>query len=76
VKYKNFSEQRAKPKEAKPLHEVSIAKVILQVQDIFHGKLPTIIPSSFTATTYLTFVIFPVSHSVNQPVLLQLPHPL
>jgi len=50
VKYKNFSEQRAKPKEARPLHEVSIAKVILQAQDIFHGKTPTIIPSFFTAT--------------------------
>jgi len=46
VKYKNFSEQREKPKEARPLCEVSIAKVILQAQHIFHGKLPTIIPFS------------------------------
>jgi len=78
MKYKkNFSEQRAKPKEARPLHNVSIAKVILQAQDIFRGKLRTIIPSFFTATAYLsiTFVIFPVSHSVTRAVL-QLPHPL
>jgi len=76
VKYKNFSEQRAKPKEARPLQEVSIAKVVLQAQDIFRGKSSTIIPSFFTATTYLTFVIFLVLHSVIQAVLLQLPHPL
>jgi len=50
MKYKNFSEQRTKPKEARPLHEVSIAKVILQAQDIFHGKSSTIILSFFTAT--------------------------
>jgi len=63
MKYKNFSEQRAKPKEARPLREISIAKVILQVQDIFRDKSPTIIPSFFTATTYLfiTFIILPGS---------------
>jgi len=54
VKYKNFSEQRAKPKEARPLREVSVAIVILQAQDIFRGKSPTIIPSFLTATAYLT----------------------
>jgi len=54
VKYKNFSEQKAKPKEARPLCEVSIATVILQAQDIFHGKSPMIISSFFTATAYLT----------------------
>jgi len=57
-------------------YAVSIAKVILQAQDIFRGKLPMIIPSFFTATAYLAFVIFPVSHSVTQAILLQLPHPL
>jgi len=56
-----LSEQRAKPKEARLLCKVSIAKVILQAQDIFCGKLPMIILSFFTATAYLTFVIFPVS---------------
>jgi len=76
VKYKNYSEQRAKPKEVRPLHEVSIVKVILQAQDIFRGKSPMIIPSFFSATAYLTFVIFPVLHSVTRAVLLQLPYPL
>jgi len=42
VKYKNFSDQREKPKGARPLREVSIAKVILQTQDISRGKSPTI----------------------------------
>jgi len=58
MKYKNFSEQKAKPKGARPLCKLSVAKVILQAQDIFRGKLPMIIPSFFTATTYLsiTFV--------------------
>jgi len=59
MKYKNFSDQRAKPKEARPLREVSIAKlVILQAQDIFCSKSLTITPSFFTATAYLT--LFPV----------------
>jgi len=53
VKYKNFSEQTAK-KLARPLREVSIATVILQVPYIFRGKSPMIIPSFFTATAYLT----------------------
>jgi len=39
VNKKNFSEQKAKPTEARLLCEVSIAKVILQAQDIFRGKL-------------------------------------
>jgi len=53
MKYKNFSEQTAK-KLVRLLHEVSIATVILQAPDIFRGKSPTIIPSFFTATAYLT----------------------
>jgi len=66
VKYKkNFSKQRAKPTEAKPLRKVSIAKVILQAQIFFVAN----------GTAYLTFVIFTVSHSVTRAVLLQLPNP-
>jgi len=76
MKYKNFSEQRAKLRSETTLHEVSIATVILQVQDIFCGKSSTIIPSFFMANTYLTFVIFPVLHSVTWAILLQLLHPL
>jgi len=45
-----FIEKGQNPKEARPLHKVSIGKVILQAQDIFSGKWPMIIPSFFTAT--------------------------
>jgi len=58
MKYKNFSEQRAKPKETKPFCEVNIAKVILQAQDILCGKSPTIIPSSLVLLDLFFSFIF------------------
>jgi len=47
MKYKKNSVRGGK--KMRPLHEVSIPKVILQAQNIFHGKWPTIILSFFTA---------------------------
>jgi len=52
-----FSEKGQKPKEARLLHEVSIPKVILQAQDIFHGKWSMIISSFFTPRSYLSILL-------------------
>jgi len=51
MKYKKNSVSMDKTKKVRLLHEVSVAKVILQARDIVRGKRPTIIPSFFTATT-------------------------